>query len=140
MKRNRFVAMIMAVICICLMIVPAVAVQTRASDQIMKYSVDVTPCGIVLTVRFSVTGTGVKSKLGCESINVYQKSGSSWKLSESWSESDTGTTKKNTTLYVNTITCGGKAGTEYKVVVTIFAEDSAGRDSRTTTTYVTGKA
>lgn len=140
MKRNRFVAMIMAVICICLMIVPAVAVQTRASDQIMKYSVDVTPGGGVLKVRFSVTGTGVKSKLGCESINVYQKSGSSWKLSESWSESDTGMTKKNTTLYVIPLRVEEKQERSIKWLVTIFAEDSAGRDSRTTTTYVTGKA
>lgn len=40
----------------------------------------------------------------------------------------------------NTIYIGCNDGVEYKVVVTLFAENSAGRDSRTDVFFVTGQS
>lgn len=119
--------------------VPASAAESRASDQISMYGITVTPASGVLSVRFSVAGYGIMDKVGCESIYVYEKSGSSWRLTESWDEDDPGMSRYNSYSQVNTILCDGEAGVDYKVVVTIFAEDSAGRDTRSKTVYVTGK-
>lgn len=79
------------------------------------------------------------NKLGCESIKVYEKSGSRWISCETWDEDDTGMSRSNGAMYANTIYCDGDADVEYKVVVTIFAENDAGRDTRSQTFYVTGK-
>lgn len=139
MKTNRFIAFVMAIACMCLLAVPAFAAEAKASGQITKYSITVTPDTGSLKVKFSINGTSIASKIGCESIDVYKKSGSSWNLSESLDESDTGMSKKSALSHANTITCDGASGVEYKVVVTVFAENSAGRDTRTKTVYVTGK-
>ena len=48
--------------------------------------------------------------------------------------------EKNARKFVNMVSADCKVGTRYKVVVTIFAEDSAGRDTRSQTFYVTGQA
>ena len=41
--------------------------------------------------------------------------------------------------HTNSIYFDSEKGVEYKVVVTIFAEDDDGRDSRSKTFYVTGE-
>lgn len=139
MKKNRLIMLIIVFACVCLQVVPAVAADFKASDQISTYAIDVTPNTSSLNIEFSVRGSGIMSKLGCESIDVYKKSGSYWVLSESLDENDSGMSKNNSSIYVNTISCNSNVGAEYKVVVTIFAENSAGRDARTKTVYVTGK-
>jgi hypothetical protein len=40
-------------------------------------------------------------------------------------------------LWAGILAC--KSGVEYRVSVTVFAENSAGRDTRSKTVYVTGK-
>ena len=45
----------------------------------------------------------------------------------------------NTVAHSNVIFCNGTAGVDYKVVATIFSENSLGRDTRSETTYVTGE-
>lgn len=139
MKAKRFIAVMMVLVCSLMLACPAFAVQTRSSDQISAYSVNVTPTTGNLTVSFQVIAAGVANKLGCSSITVYEKSGSSWKSVASKSESSSGMTKSNTGSYNGSASFSGKAGTNYKVVAIVFAENSAGRDSRTVTRYVTGK-
>ena len=77
-------------------------------------------------------------RIGCESIYIYDRS--SGDLVESFDENDTGMSRSNTAKYANMITADCKVGTSYRVEVTIFAEDSAGRDTRSQTFYVTGQA
>ena len=79
------------------------------------------------------------NKIGCESIEVYEKEGADWQLVESLDEDDEGMSSTNVPRHRNDIACDGEAGVEYKVVVTIFAENDAGRDTRTKTSYVTGR-
>ena len=60
-------------------------------------------------------------------------------VAETFDEDDPGMSDYNAMAYLNVISCDCDPGTEYKVVVTIFAVNSAGRDSRTHTYYVTGE-
>ena len=131
----------MACACMVLLAVPASAstVTIMASDQISLYSMTVTPGKNKLTVEFSIVGKGNMDKIGCQSIYVYKQLGTNYTLLETWLEDDSGMSETNTYAHANTIYCGGMAGTQYKVVVTVFAENSAGRDSRTKTFYVTGQ-
>ncbi|WP_160667378.1 hypothetical protein [Colidextribacter sp. OB.20] len=138
MKRKRFISLFMAAVCMFLFAVPAFA-TTRASIQINQYDMKVTPVAGTLNIYFSVVGNNGMDKIGCESIYVYEKSGSRWVLTDSWDEDDDGMSRTDSAFKTNTIYCDSEAGVEYKVVVTIFAENSAGRDSRTRTIYVTGR-
>ncbi len=139
MKKKRFVSFLLAAICVFSLIIPASATELKASDQINAYSINVTSRSSTINVTFSVTGNGIADKLGCESIKVYEKSGSRWILAESKDEYDSGMSQYDGFTYGNTIYCDGEAGVDYKVVVTVFAENSAGRDTRSKTVYVTGK-
>ena len=139
MKKKQIISFIMSILCVCLLAIPTFASEVKASDQIRAYSIDATSSAGSLNIKFSITGRTSMDKLGCESIEVYKKFGSSWILSTSFDESDPGMSKSSSIMHANTITCAGVAGVEYKVVVTVFAENSVGRDTRTKTVYVTGK-
>ncbi len=121
------------------LIVPTCYAEARASGQIWSYSMNVTPSQGTLNVAFSVVGTGSTSKVGCESIYVYKQEGNIWILVESHLEDDENMSKTNSYRYGNTVCCSGTSGVSYKVVVTIFAENSVGRDTRNQTFYVTGQ-
>ena len=78
-------------------------------------------------------------ELGAEEIVIYRRSGSKWIEADSYDKNDAGMTKSNVYRYKNTVTFDGTSDVEYKIVVTVFAEDSSGYDSRTKTHYVTAK-
>ena len=139
MKRTKIVASLCVLVCVMMMFIPTYATEMRASEQISNYSIDVSSSSGEIDVLVTVRGIGTSSKLGCESIEVYEKSGSRWVLAESLDEDDPGMSDYNAMAYLNVISCDCDPGTEYKVVVTIFAVNSAGRDSRTHTYYVTGE-
>lgn len=104
----------------------------RASDQIDNYRIDVIPNGSgALAIEFSVTGTDIMSKIGAKKITVYERTGTTWAIVESLNQYDTNMSSGNVSKYGNTIYFYGQAGTEYKVSVTIFAQDGSGvEDSR----------
>ena len=140
MKRNFF-RFIVVLSCLMTLNIPTFAYSsaTRGSDQISAYYIEVTTDPGRINVEFSVTGVGRVDKLGCESIYVYAKQDSRWRLVEAWVEDDEGMSRSNTFVHSNVIFCNGTAGVEYKVVATIFSENSLGRDTRSETTYVTGE-
>ncbi len=139
MKRNRVISLLLAFVCIVNLIIPAFAASARASDQIMAYRMDTIVTTGAVNIEFSITGRIIMNKIGCESIYLYRKSGNAWVLAASKKEDDTGMSKTSKVAYGNTISFAGTAGTEYMVVVTVFAEDDAARDTRSRTFYVTGK-
>lgn len=100
---------------------------------------NVTPTKGELNVKFSVTANGPANKVGCESIYVYEKSGTNWTFVDSRDEDDSGMSRNNYYAHANNIYFDSEAGVEYKVVVTIFAENDNGRDTRSETFYVTGR-
>ena len=119
------------------MFLMSVSAAARASDQIVDYKMEVIPTSGKLGISFYVSGTGMMNELGCESIYVYEVG--NVLPEKSWDEDDAGMTRKNGGAYSNTIYFDSEKGVEYKVVVTIFAEDDDGRDSRSKTFYVTGE-
>lgn len=139
MKFKKLISVLCVLVCIFSVNTSAFA-STYASYQIDDYLMDVSSDSSQIYVDFSVTGTGSMEKIGCESIYIYENSGSRWVEVESFDENDSGMSRENARRYVNMITADCKAGTRYKVEVTIFAEDSAGRDTRSQTFYVTGQA
>lgn len=136
MKMKRFFSMLIALACIVAFAVPTFA---RASEQIRTYSVDVTALSGTIAIDFYISGTATMDEIGCESIDVYEKSGSRWILFESWDENDSGMAKSNAKTFANVIECDSEEDIEYKVVVAVFADECSERDTRTRTFYVTGK-
>ena len=139
MKLKRCVSFVLIFICMFTLTISAYAIENRASNQIALYDISVTPTSGTLNVKFSVSGTSMMEKIGCESIKVYEKSGTQWTLVDSTDEDDLGMSRYNSRSQKNTIQFDSESGVEYKVSVTIFAENSSGRDTRTRTLYVTGK-
>lgn len=137
MKRKKLIVIFFTFICMLAMAIPSFA-SMRASDQIRDYLVDVKSDNGEIYIDFSVTGKGGMDRIGCESIYIYESSNG--RLVESFDENDSGMSRSNTVRYTNMITADCNAGTRYRIEVTIFAENSAGRDTRTQTLYVTGQA
>lgn len=134
MTKKRIVVLLTTIVFMLLMSVSAMA---RASDQISSYDIDVAPFSDEIEVYFSVFGAGPMNKIGCESIYVYEVGDLT--PVESFDEYDTGMSRRNGASHTNSIYFDSEKGVEYKVVVTIFAEDDDGRDSRSKTFYVTGE-
>ena len=139
MRFKRLVTLFCAVICVMSMVI-SVSASARASDQIGHYLIDVMSDNGQIYVDFSVSGTGSMDRVGCESIYIYESAGSRWIEVENFDENDSGMSTRNARRYSNMITADCEIGTRYKVEVTISAEDSAGRDTRSKTFYVTGQA
>lgn len=139
MKKNRLFAFLLALACVVQLAIPSSAATIMASSQIVSYSMTTTVSTGTLNVAFSIVGKGYMDKIGCQSIYIYEKVGTSWSFVESRLEDDTGMSVTDAYAHMNTIYCDGEAGVSYKVVVTVFAENSAGRDARTKTFYVTGQ-
>lgn len=141
MKIKKILSLALSVICVSILSIPVSAVEPRASAQIAVYAMDVTPLSDKLSVYASVTGSGKMDKLGCESIYIYKLVNSRWVSvpDQTKLEDDTGMSSSNTYDHTNVVRCDSERGEAYKVVVTIFAENSKGRDTRSDTFYVVGK-
>lgn len=138
MKKKQLFSFLMSFVFVFLLVTPAFAATTRESAQIKQYSMVVTTSPGTLNIQFSISGNKTMNKIGCESIKIYAKLGNSWILVQSLYEDDEGMSRVGVSQK-NTIYCPGSTAWEYKVVVTLFAEDDAGRDTRTQTFYVTGE-
>ena len=118
---------------------PTYATDTRASDQLAVYNIQAKTITDQIAVFVAVTGNGTMDKIGCESIDVYKLVGSNWVWTESKTEDDDNMSSTNIHAHADTIYCTGEFAVHYKVVVTIFAENSKGRDTRSETFYLIGK-
>jgi len=117
-----------------LLSVPALATDTRASDQIRDYYIDAYACGGgQIEIDFYVKGNSQMQRLGAFDIAIYEKSGSSWSVKRTYSEFSDGMAVNNASEYSNSIFYDGTVGATYKVEVTIFARNSAGTDTRSQT-------
>lgn len=139
MKRNKVCAGLMAVLCIISLTVSAFAAETRSSAQIAAYEMSVSSESGTLVTEFEVIGNRAMNKLGCQSIYVYYMTDNGWTYVTSVLEDDEGMSKTDSAFIKNVIYIGCTAGVEYRVIVTIYAENDAGRDTRTETFYLTGK-
>ena len=108
---------------------PIYASSTRASERLNSYGVDVNrPTGeIYVTVH--VSGTVGVTKTGCQTVRVYEKVGSFWVMRDELREDDANMVF-NSRIYLYTHTFDANDNSEYRVDVTIFAENADGRDTR----------
>ena len=91
-----------------------------------------------IAVNFSVTTSGIVSRLGAQSMKFYSQNGSSWTFEDSYGQYDSGMSISNNYTFDNTVYYQGTSGVKYKVVVTLFATNSSGTtDTRNYTLYVT---
>lgn len=108
------------------------ASEARASLYISSYYMDVLPAGNGrLGVEFSMSGTRQMSALGAESIIVYRADGFDWIKVVEFNRNDSNMSGTNRIHYGNTKYYQGIPDEEYKVTVTLFAENDSGYDSRT---------
>ena len=137
MKVKKVLALVLVVAII--LSVPAFAVEDRASDQISRHDIKVTPLDGRIAIKASIYGNGPMNKLGCESIYVYWQYGSAW-ISDDWLlEDDYNMYSTNVAAHMANYYFDSEPGVNYMVVITMFAENDAGRDTITRTYYVTGK-
>lgn len=137
MKIKRCLAL--ALVIVMILSIPAFAAENRASDQIGRHDIKVTALDGQIGIKASIYGNGPMNKLGCESIYVYWQYGSAW-ISDDWLlEDDYNMYSTNTAAHMANYFFDSEPGVRYRVVITMFAENDAGRDTIEETFYVTGK-
>lgn len=139
-KKSRVISLLLLIACMLTITVNAQGVVPYASDQIDAYDGDAISCGNGrLAIEFSIEGTDIMKKIGSSKIAIYEKYGKDgWMIVEVLTEKDEGMTVSGRNSYSKTMYYNGTAGTQYKVVITVFATDYNNvKDSRTVTRYVT---
>lgn len=137
-KRKSLAALILAVVMTVACAVPALAAETRASEYLNSYMANTYTSGndVILDVFIqapfgaSITKIGVEKVVIQESPNGY----SAWSPVDtlySWENPDF--TKSGTTYSEHYSVYTGTPGMWYRCVVTIYAGNSSGTDSRTIT-------
>lgn len=125
MKRNRVVALVL--IFTLLLSFPAFASENRASDQIGMHSITVTPLPGQIAIKASIYGMGPMNKIGCQSIYVYKEYGSGWLLVDRMRENyDDNMYSTNVGAHMANYYFDSIAGVEYRVEITLFAENDEG--------------
>lgn len=137
MKIKNVLALVLVIAMV--LSVPAFAAENRASDQISRHDIKVTPIDGQIAIKASIYGNGFMNKLGCESIYLYKQYGSVWISNEWYLEDDYNMYNTNSVGYAANHYFDSEPGVRYKVVITMFAENDEGRDTIEETFYVTGK-
>lgn len=135
--KKRIRAIALALVAVLLFSSTAYA-STRASKQLTSYRVSpyYTSSGNI-TVSLSVVATNVMDEVGCSSLYVYEKIGSTWYLLASFNKNDTGMISYDSMHHGAAVSCDGYANGEFMVSATIFATDYSGNtDSRNITEYL----
>lgn len=138
MKKNKLLVFVLVVALILTM--PAFAAETRASDQINRHDIKVTELPGEVGIKASIFGVAPMNKIGCQSIYLYKEYGTGWllvdRLRENYDDNmySTNASAHMANYYFDTI-----AGVEYRLDITLFAENDEGRDTVSQTFYVTGK-
>lgn len=145
---KRFASLICALFVCVWTVVTAGAVSidgyatTRASDYLNYYSAyALASSNGKVIIEFEVDGAGRMDLVGSNYIVVQEKSGSKWLgVSTYWGSSLNEMLGENTVSHIGKITYVGTVGREYRALVTVYAKDSTGDDSRTIiTNSVTAK-
>lgn len=139
MKYKRILAI--ALICTLLLSLPVLATEERASDQIGRHDIRVTSQHGKIILTTAIFGMGTMNKIGCQSIYVYKEYGTGWLLVDRMRENyDDNMYSTNVAAHMANYYFDSVAGVEYRVEITLFAENDEGRDTVSQTFYVTGKS
>lgn len=121
-----------------LLSIPAFAVS-RASDQLSDYDMNAIATGDgEIAIKFSVRSLKAMAKIGSSSIAIFEDMNGHWLPVGYFDMDDPDMIETDVNYYADTVYFSGSSGTDYKIVVEIYAEDYAGEsDSRSETFYVT---
>lgn len=86
-----------------------------------------------ITVTYHVSGKGEVRALGAEEISIWKQVGGTWIEAVRYDETNPALWKAGEDSYGGQIVYQGRPGGVYRVELTVFAENQAGRDSRTAT-------
>ena len=123
-KFKSFISMTLAtLLLLTMLIVSASAAEARASDLILNRSCKVTAADSgKIAVNFSVTTSGIVSRLGAQSMKFYSQNGSSWTFEDSYGQYDSGMSISNNYTFDNTV--------YYQGTITINLDRKAGQPVR----------
>ena len=105
----------------------------RASDYLTYYAAyALTASNGGVTIEFEVEGTGRMNHVGASYIVVQEKVGTKWiGVSTYFGSTSNGMLAQNAYSHISSITYNGTSGKVYRALVTVYAENSSGDDSRT---------
>ena len=139
--KMKFLKRCLAIYSLCaVLLVTSALASVKASEQIYRYYMNVTPgSNGTIYVDFSISATGIMKNIGAESIIIYKNGTYGWEYVDRLDAEDVdmdGTAMSASDLphYGGTIKYPGEINQEYRVIVTVFAEDyEGGSDSRSKT-------
>ena len=92
---KKIISLIFALTLIAMLATTAVAMEPRASKLIISHScVASADADGEINVTFSITGKGIMSRIGAQSMYFYVKSGSAWTLEKSYGQYSAGRGEK----------------------------------------------
>jgi hypothetical protein len=110
--------------------------STNASDYLSIYSATVVAeSNGRIAVWFDVNATRVMDLVGASNIVIQTNNGGVWTgVATYFGSSANGMLAPNTYSHTGYITYQGSSGKQYRALVTVYASNSSGSDSRTITT------
>jgi hypothetical protein len=131
MKRRlfKFISVFVVISVICS--VAAVSAAARASDYIETYSASISRSGTTVTVNYAIIGTGSMTSIGASSIVIYRNGVSVATFSY---PTVSALRSSNTFTHDSNVYYTGTSGNTYYAVITFYAGNSSGSDTRTITT------
>ena len=136
MKRKGLCCMLAVLLLLAALSGGALAQTTRASEYIFAYTAKIVPEGNGgFDVEFEIEATDFMTDLGVQKIEVFSSSGGRLALYESTDPLYADTLLAHGTFrYSNAVDCRGTPGRSYYAVVTFYAGDSTGSDTKEFTT------
>lgn len=131
-KTFTCIVSIVLAVSFCMVAASASTMHIEASDYLSYYDADVSTSGNgALEIEYYVYSYTNMSQIGVSKIVVQKKVGTSWSsVKYYYSASTAGLLTTNDSSYTNSITYQGTAGKTYRAVVTFYAGDSTGHDTR----------
>jgi len=130
MKRKMLLILTLSTILI--FSISVVASAERSSHYLESYhSTIVAEGNKKILIDFLVFGTGKMTSIGVTQIEVQKKSGSTWVTDQTLkSSSYPNFLASNKILHASQVRINGVVGTEYRAIVTFYAANSNGSDSK----------
>lgn len=131
----RSISVILVIVFLVSAPVQALAAEARASAWFTGYGASIVAAGNgKINVEFRVVGTGTMAKLGVSTINIYKSNGTFVKTISYTASGNGYMMGYNTAYHSGSVPYSGVAGQKYYAVVTFFAKNSSGSDTRSYTT------
>ena len=131
----RSISVILMIVFLVSAPVHAMAAEARASAWLSGYGASIVAAGNgKIKIEFSVVGTGTMTKLGASTIDIYKSNGTFVKTISYTASGNGYMMGYNTAYHSGSVPYSGVAGQKYYAVVTFYARDSSGSDTRSYTT------